>query len=248
MSIAQAAIGHNNPPEKTVFEAHEANIDDLFEEAKVWFDGSVVQTQQEADAVNTLITRTRSAEKAADDERKKEVAPFDKSKKEVQDRYNTLIGNTKAITGKTVAIVRAAKISLEPFLQKLRAEQEAKAKAEREEADRKQREAMEAMQQRNAGNLEQSIAAEKLVDEAKKADAQAVRAAKQKAHAKGEGRATALRSVWRAHMVDKKEAAKWAMNNHTDEFLTFAQTKADQDVRAGTRAIAGFNVVEEKVL
>ena len=114
MSIAEATIGHNNPPELTAYEAHVANIDDLFEEAKLWFDGSVVQTQQEADAVNTLITRTRAAENAADDDRKKEVAPFDKGKQEVQDRYNTLIGNTKKITGKTVRIINAAKTSLEP--------------------------------------------------------------------------------------------------------------------------------------
>ena len=49
-------------------------------------------------------------------------------------------------------------------------------------------------------------------------------------------------------MSDKREAAKWVMNDYTDDFLEFVQTKADQSVRAGTRNIPGFNVVEERVL
>lgn len=248
MSIAEAAIGHNNPPELTTFEALKANIDDLHEEAKVWFDGSVVQTQQEADAVNTLITRIRAAEKAADDERKKEVKPFDAAKKKVQDRYNLLIGDTKAVTGKTVSAIKAAKKALEPYLQKVAEEQEAAAKALRDEAARKQREAMEAIQKRDASNLAEREEAEKLVADAKAADAEASYAEKQKAHAKGEGRATALRTVWRAQMIDKREAAKWVMHDHPEDFLAFVQTKADQTVRAGTRSIPGFNIVEDQVL
>jgi hypothetical protein len=107
---------------------------------------------------------------------------------------------------------------------------------------------MEAMQQRDHANLEQSIEAERMVEDAKAAEQAALRAEKQKAHAKGEGRATALRTVWTAKMTDKREAAKWAMNNYTDDFVAFIQDKADKAVRSGSRSIPGFNVSQEKVL
>ncbi len=61
MALAIAQIGHNKPPEMTAFEALSANIDDLFDEAKLWMDGEPVTTQQQADALNTLETRIRDA-------------------------------------------------------------------------------------------------------------------------------------------------------------------------------------------
>lgn len=245
MSIAEATIGHNNPPELTAFEALKANIDDLFDEAKLWMDGEPVTTQEQANNLNTLESRIRDAAKAAEAERKREAKPFDDGKKAVQERYNPLIQRGK---GKTDQAIECIKAALKPYLiEKDRLQRDAAARA-REEAELKQREAMEAMQKRDAANLEQSIEAEKLVEEAKRAEADASRAEKQKAHAKGEGRATGLRSVWRAQMVHPREAATWVMNNHTEDFLAFVQTKADQNVRAGSRNIPGFNIVEEKVL
>ena len=245
MSIAQATIGHNNPPELTAFDALKANIDDLFDEAKLWMDGEPVTTQEQADNLNTLESRIRDAAKAAEAERKREAKPFDDGKKAVQERYNPLVQKGK---GKTDQAIECIKAALKPYLiEKERLQREAAAKA-REEAEQKQREAMEAMQKRDAANLEQSLAAEKLVEEAKQAEANANRAEKQKAHAKGEGRATSLRKVWRAQMTDKREAAKWVMHDHPEDFLAFVQTKADQTVRAGTRSIPGFNIVEDQVL
>lgn len=245
MGVAIATIGHNNPPELTAFEAHKANIDDLFDEAKLWMDGEPVTTQQQADALNTLESRIRDAAKAAEAERKREAKPHDDGKAEVQARYNPLIQKNKGKTDQALGCIKAA---LKPYLLELdRIQQEQAAKA-REEAERKQREAMEAMQQRDHANLEQSIEAERMVEDAKAAEQAALRAEKQKAHAKGEGRATALRTVWTAKMIDKREAAKWAMNNYTDDFVAFIQDKADKAVRSGSRSIPGFNVSQEKVL
>jgi hypothetical protein len=49
-------------------------------------------------------------------------------------------------------------------------------------------------------------------------------------------------------MVDPKEAAAWVWVERRDELMTFVQDLADKAVRAGSRTIRGFDVVEEKVL
>ena len=245
MALAIAQIGHNNPPEMNTFDALSANIDDLFDEAKLWMDGEPVTTQQQADALNTLETRIRDAHNAAEAERKREAKPFDDGKKAVQERYNPLIQKDK---GKTTQALNCIKAALKPFLMELDRIQREAAAAARAEAEQKEREAMEAMRRRDATNLEQTMEAERLVDEAKAATAAADRAVKRKAHAKGEGRATALRSVWSAEMTDKKAAVIWAMNTHPDEVLAFTQDLANKAVRAGGRNIPGFNVSEQKVL
>ncbi len=107
---------------------------------------------------------------------------------------------------------------------------------------------MEAMRQRDAANLQQREEAERLVKEAKQAEAEAKTAEKQRAHAKGEGRATGLRTIPRAVMVTPKEAAAWVWLDHNDELMAFIQNLADKAVRSGSRQIPGFEVIEEKVL
>ena len=76
-------IGHNNPP--TEFEVCKKTIQDLYEEAKLWLDGEPVETQEQADALNTLESRIREAAKDAEANRKKEAKPFDDGKAEVLD-------------------------------------------------------------------------------------------------------------------------------------------------------------------
>jgi hypothetical protein len=124
-------------------------------------------------------------------------------------------------------------------------EVEALAKAE---AERARLAAIEAMQNRDASNLEQSEEAERLVQEAKRAEAEAKRAESAKAHAKGEGRATGLRSVWRASMSDEKAAAGWMWTDHRAELMAFVQEYADKAVRSGKRTIPGFEILEHKEL
>ena len=120
-----ATIGHNQPPpEPTPFEVISAKIQDLYEEAKNWCDGEPISTQGQADEVSKLMNMIREAEKEADKLRKDEVAPLDEAKKEVQDRYNPLIGKTTKITGKTVMALDACKAALsddQPYIEKCRA-------------------------------------------------------------------------------------------------------------------------------
>lgn len=236
-TAAVAKIGHNMPP----FEVCKQAIEDLYEEAKQWLDGEPVTEQQQANALNTLQARVRDAAKEAEKNRKAEAKPFDDGKAEVQARY-------KPVLSKAEDADNAVKAALKPYLLALARKQEEEARAAREEAARKQQEAMEAMRQRDAANLAQAEEAEKLVKEAKAAEEAARKAENAKAHAKGEGRATGLRTVYRAVIADERLAAAWVWNERRDELMTFIQDQADKAVRAGSRSIQGFNVIEEKVL
>lgn len=245
-------MGHNNPPiEMTAFDAVKANIDDLYDEAVLWLDGDPITTQDQADALNTLMTKIKDAAKAAEDQRVAEKKPLDEAIDEIQGRYNPLISgffSKSKTSGKATLAMDAAKKALKPYLDELDRRQQEAARIAREEAERKQREAMEAMRARDSANLAQREEAERLVQEAKAAEAAAHRAENAKAHAKGEGRATGLRTVHRAVMVNHKEAAAWVWVDHNEELMVFIQDLADKAVRAGSRKIPGFTVVEEKVL
>ncbi|MDR9813065.1 hypothetical protein [Rhizobium hidalgonense] len=245
----RAVMGGNHPPvEMTPFDAVKINITDLYDEARLWLDGTPVETQEQADALNTLKARIKDAIKAAETQRVIEGAPHKQAIDEIQARYNELIGNNKSVTGIALKAEEACNKALKPYLLELDRQQQEAARIAREEADRKQREAMEAMRQRDAANLAATEEAEKLVQEAKKAEAAAAQAEKTRAHAKGDGRATGLRTVHRAVMVDRQLAAKWVWLDRNEELMTWIQDQADKAVRGGVRSIAGFEVIEEKVI
>lgn len=230
-------MGHNRSP----FELSKESIDELYEEAKLWLDGEKVTTQEQADALNTLETRIRKAAKEAEENRKSEAKPFDDGKKEVQERY-------KPVINKSDEAINAVKAALKPYLLQLARQQEEKARVAREEAARQHEAAMKAMQQRDASNLQSREEAERLVIAAKASEEAARRAEKEKAHAKGEGRATGLRTVWKAVLADEREAAAWVWNERREELMVFVQDQADKAVRSGAKTIRGFNVISEKVL
>jgi hypothetical protein len=251
-AIAQnprAVVGGNHPPEEmTAFEAVKINIVDLYDEARLWLDGTPVETQEQADALNTLKARIKDAIKAAETQRVIEGAPHKQAIDEIQARYNELIGNNKSVTGIALKAEEACNKALKPYLLELERQQQEAARIAREEADRKQEEAMAAMRQRDAANLLQREEAERLVQEAKQAEAAANQAEKAKAHAKGDGRATGLRTVYRAVLVDRQLAAKWVWLDRNEELMTWIQDQADKAVRSGVGSIAGFEIVEERVL
>jgi hypothetical protein len=242
-----APMGHNNPP-PSPFELMAEHINDLYTEATQWLDGEPVTTQQQADALNTLENRIREAAKDCEAMRKEEVKPMDDAKAEIQDRYNPLIGKTTKLTGKAPAAIDAVKAALKPYLLELDRQQREAAEAARKEAEAKQAAAMEAMRARDASNLEQAAEAERLVQEAKQAEADAKRAENAKAHAKGDGKASGLRIVWRAAMTDEKAAAGWMWAEHRAELMAFVQEYADKATRAGKRSIPGFDIIETKEL
>jgi hypothetical protein len=239
-----AAIGHNNPP-LSPFESHRANIDDLYAEAKNWCDGDPITTQPQADEVSRLLGMIREAESAADASRKDEAKPYDDAKAEIQERYNLLIGNTKTVKGKTVLAAEACKAALLPFLKAQEAEREAIAKAAREEADRKVKEASAAAQAA-AGDLEAMEQAEALIASARKADKAASKVENSTASAAGLNRAVSLRTYWSAEVTDLKEACRHYWSTNPDAFMPLIAQLANTDVLAGKRTIPGVKAVSEQ--
>lgn len=242
----ESMIGHNGGP--SPFEESQTEIQDLYDEAKQYLDGEKVETQAIADLINTLKDKIKKASKKAEENRKVEIKPHQEAADEVQARYNTLIGKNKSVTGLAVKAEEACNAALRPYLLELDRQQREKAELARQEADKLRLEAMEAMRHRDAANLEQREAAEKLLADAKAAEEAANKADNAKAHAKVEGRATGLRTVWKAVMKDQREAAAWVWSERREELMQFVQEQADKAVRSGVRSIKGFDVIDEKVL
>jgi hypothetical protein len=247
MSAALAEIGHNQPPEPTPFETVKARIDELMIEAKNWLDGSIVQTQAEADAVSKLLSDIRDAENAADDARVKENEPFDLGKAAVQAKYAPLIADTKARKGVTVLAADACKKALAPFLKKQDDAKLVAAAAARKEAEEKAEAARKAMQAADSLDFAKRAEAEILVQEAAVAERAANRADNVRVGGFGGKRAITLRSVWKAALIDRKAAAAHFWRHYPEGFDAVLQNMADAAVRDGACDIPGFNVIEERV-
>ena len=235
-----ATIGDNQPP-LTPFEKLRREIADLYMEAKNWLDGATIETRGQADSLSTLINLIRDSRKRADEARKIENKPFDEGKAEVQARYNAIFKNCDIA-------VDTCKRALEPWLKKEAAAKDAAAAEARRIADEQTKAAQEAIRAANLDNLAEREAAEEKLKAAKRAETEAKRAERDTARAGvGVGRATSLRSVWTAELIDSRAAAShyWAANQHAIE--EFLQSLADADVRAGKRAIPGFIIQETKV-
>jgi hypothetical protein len=235
-----APIGHNTPP--TPFDDIQGEINDLYSEARLWLDGEKVETQDQADALNTLSAQIKHAAKTAETLRKETVKPIDDEKKAIQAQFNPL----KAKTEQAIDCIKQA---LKPFLIELDRQQQEAAKIAQQEADEKQRLATEAMIA-SRDNLEAREAAERLAKDAKKSAADANRASKQKAHAGGEGRAVGLRTVTKVSIADEKLAARWVWLDpaEREQFMVYVLDRAQKAVRAGVTKIDGFNITQEKVI
>lgn len=241
-----APIGHNQPPEPTPFEQSRDEIEALFEEAKNWLDGAGVQTQADADAVSKLLDLLRTATKTADERRKAEAKPLDEAKAEIQARYNTLIGETKSVTGKAVLAMKACKDALAPFLARKEAEQRAEQDRLRREAEEAAKAAQEARQDALPDDLEARERAEMLADSARIAAEDAKRADKWKPHAKGGSRAVGLRTYYTAEVTDAPAFARHVWQHHRTELDAFMAGLAQRLVDHGQRSIPGVIVKEER--
>lgn len=242
----RVVIGGNNPPDP--FAAISVHVSDLMTEARHWADGAAIESQEQADEVARLIEEFRKAAKAADDARKEEARPHDEAKAAIQEKYGELIAETKTRTGAIPRALAALKATLTPWLQKLEQERQARERAAREEAERKAREAAEAMRLANASDLEAREAAEAKVLDAKAAESAANAAAREKAHARGDGRAIGLRKTYRAVITDRKAALIHYAWTQPEALTGVLQQLADRDVREGKRQIPGVEVREEATL
>lgn len=237
--IGRYAIGGNNPPDPTPFEAITVHIQDLTETAKGFLDGSGVTTQAEADAVAKLMDEGRKATKAADTARTEEKKPHDDAGKAVQAKWKPLVESGERI-------VALCKQALGPFLEAQEAEKRRIAEAARREAEIKLQAALEASRAAHATDLEAREQADALEKAAKAAVADANRAEKDKAHGKGGARAATLRTSYRPVLVDRQAACAHYYKIDPALFDELLMMLAKQDIQAGKRAIVGFDVVEER--
>jgi len=246
-ALAIAGLGHNNPPaEPTPFDLSKAEIEDLFAEAGNWLDGSGVQSAEDAEGVSRLLDMIRKASATADERRKTEAKPFDDGKAEVQARYGTLIGDTKAMKGKAVLAAECCKKALTPWLAKVEAEKRAVAEAARREADAKAAAAQEALRASAHDDLMAREAAEAQIRDARRAEAVATRAENDKAQAKGGTRATTLRSYFRPEITDATAFARWLWAEHKHELVGHLMTIAERHVANGSRTMPGVTVHEDR--
>ena len=238
---ARFTLGGNLPP-LTPFELSAKEAEDLLSEACNWVDGMTVESQEQADALDGLLAQIKAAAKLAEERRKAEVKPFDDAKAEVQSRYNTLIGDTKATgKGKLLIAQEAVLKLLTPWRQKIDEEKRAAAEALRKAEEEKRQAAMAAFAKaREANDLAAKLEAERLAAEAAAAEKAAKKADK------AAGQKTGLRVVVTAEITDMSAFAKWAWVHDKAALEEHFAVRANDLAKAGRRDMAGVNVTEQK--
>lgn len=243
--VQSAPIGHNGAPEVTSFEALEEEIRTLHGEARNWLDGEPIANEAQAEEVGKLRDMLRDAAGRAEKQRKAEAKPFDDGKAEVQARYNPLIQKDRGLMDMAI---KACNSALAPFLK-------AKEDAQRAEAQRKMQAAQDqayeaakaASEARDSGDLGKRESAEQLINSAKAALGEANRAEKAKPQVAGMTKAIGLKSVWSPTLIDPAAALAHYRKERPAELKAWLMDQAQKDVRAGARAIEGFDIKEDRV-
>lgn len=238
---ARFTLGGNLPP-LTPFELSAKEAEDLLSEACNWVDGMTVESQEQADALDGLLAKIKAAAKLAEERRKAEVKPFDEAKAEIQSRYNTLIGDTKATgKGKLLIAQEAVLKLLTPWRQKIDEEKRAAAEALRKAEEEKRQAAMAAFAKaREANDLAAKLEAERLAAEAAAAEKAAKKADK------AVGQKTGLRVVVTAEITDMSAFAKWAWTHDKAALEEHFAARANDLAKNGRRDLPGVVVHENK--
>ena len=234
----RAAIGHNNPP--TPFDDASARIETLYDEAKHWLDGDPIDSPELANGVTELLNQLRSAGKEAEALRKEEKKPIDAAAKAVQAKFKPLSDRVELAT-------KACKEALQPWLVKLakaKAAEDARLRAEAEEAAQRERDARQAAQ---ADDLAAQQALREAEEATSKAAAIATKAQNKGAGLKvGDAKAVSLRTSYEPEMADGVAAAEHYWKTKQARVKDFLLQLAEEDIRAGKREIPGFVIHERK--
>lgn len=227
-------IGHNQPEP---FVLLSESIEDLLLEAANFLDGAEIETEEQEQAVASILTRLRREANAADDQRKAEKKPHDDAAKAVQSKWLPLLDRANLA-------VTTARTAIAHFLVKKEAAQRAAAEAVRQEAARQ----AEAAAQSTAS--ETDLAGQTTLrawrENAADLERQAARLDKKPVQARGGERAVSLRTRYGAEVIDPKTFGKWAWEHRKDEYLAFLTSLAIRESRHGDRGIPGIRVTEER--
>lgn len=254
----RVVIGGNNPPEETpvvatakTWDAVKIHMDDLLDQVRS-LTGIAITEQAQADVVGKLLRDLQDAAKLADQARTSEKAPLDEAVKQIQDRYNEYIAPLK---NKTPGLISKAELAMKnqigAWLKRQDDERVERERIAREKADAATALAREAHQAAAVSDdLDKIDEAEDLLAAAEAAERSARQVEKAKTQVKAEGyRAIGLRSVWRAERIEGEggKALSHYAKTQPGRVIAFIEQLASEDVKAGVRAIPGFNVIEDKV-
>lgn len=224
------AMGGNLPPDVMAFNT----IDAYYDEAKKWAsDGFKIESQEQADAIDTLDKALLKAHQEADDLREAEKKPHDDASKAVQAKFNPYVQKDK---GKTYIARASLKVLLTAWRVAQQAIKDAEARRIREEAEAAERAAQQAFQQTDVADIEQREEAERIANRAADLAKQSKRADK------AATTNTGLRTSYVPVMTDLNAAIKHYWAEDRDSFAELVTELARGDVRRGKREIPGFRV------
>ena len=229
MDGALAPRDHNQPPDPIdeICAAYEASRS----EAENWLDGAEVETEGQMKAVDALRKDMRAWRIELETGQKSATAPLYDTYKAELARWKPTIDDAKRIEKCLVAAV-------DTFKRKLAAEKAEAERKARAEADRKHREAEEAIRKANAADIEAQRAAAEAQREAEEAQRAAVAASKDTV--KG------LRTVTRYEITDHKALLHWIAVNRRDDLTAFIEEWARKNHKE-FRSADGLAVWEERV-
>lgn len=231
---AQAAVafdGRNISP----FDDLTTTLDDLYNEAANWADGTPLESQEQCDALDALDKSILGTRQKLDALRADEKKPFDDGAKAVQAKFKPFLDKAD----RARAALNKPRADFKARQEAERNAREAAAAAERRAIEDAKRKADEAAR---AGDLAAAERAAELEADLAAADDAAKRMARA---ANG---STGLRTVYRAELIDQRAAMLHYMHAEPQAFLDLIQSLADRDVRSpATRQIPGFRTVEERV-
>lgn len=225
----------NAPP----VEAMGMHIEDLFDEAKNFLDGSGVTTQAEADGVSKLLDDVRKAKNDAEKQRVVEKKPHDDAAAAVQAAWRPL-------TAKCDLVADTCKKALAPFLEAKEAAQRAEAARVAKAAEEARSAALAARQAAPVADLAAREDAERLDAIARDAEKLAAKAGKVKAHATGGSRAVGLRTSYVAQVTDYHAFSKWAWANRRADYEEWLSELAGQEAKRGDIGIPGLLITPER--
>lgn len=232
MNAAAATILRNITP----FDEIVLEIEGLYDEAKIWADGSPVENQAQCDALDVLDKKLLDASKRLDALRVNEKLPLDEQVQAIQDRYNPLIQPKRGKVDRARDALNPARAAWKKKLADEKAAAALKARIEAEEERQKAEDAIRA----SVGNLEAREKAEEQFDMAKEADAFANRQERRASTGLG------MRTIHRAELSDLSAAIKHYWATRQGDFSALVTQLAAADVRAGKRTIPGFTIIEER--
>jgi adenylate kinase len=255
-----AGIGDNQPPDEFVTLKEET--DRFLATADKWLaERSVFQDADTAAAADDFDTQLRALEKKIAAMAEAEKRPLMDKLAEIRTRFDKL-GSLVSTVRKLLKTRKEAWLKKEQErIARERAEAEEREREVREEAERKRREAEEAVAAANAGELQsQSISVtQKLADAAEAeeavaaANAETKAASSQKATVRGDyaGKATGLKTYYRAEIVDNAKFLNWVKKNRTAELMELLEKIANTAARSPEMRkteIPGLNFISEQRL